>query len=465
MVDFLAQLANISITSVRLRDVRFPTSLTKEGSDARSQDPDYSLVYCELSASNTSHVGVGMAFSLGRGNELLRQAANLLQRSLIDLPLSDCYSDFAKVWRKVVGSRDGQLLWVGPDKAVVHQAGAMLVNALWDLWAKVAGLPLWQLVCSLPDDVLARAVPLWDVEDELTYDDLLAILRSEPPNSPSSTRAERIMQTQALGVPAYTTATGWSGYSDEKVLGLLDAALAQGFRSYKMKVGLGLDRDCERAALIKSRIGQDNVLMMDANSVWTVDEAIASMRVLAKFQPRWIEEPIHCDDILGHLKVQKALDEFGIKVAGGEQTANRVLMKQFLSSGAYTICQQDAVKTAGLNEWLTAVFLAAKYNAPVCPHTGGVGLCQMGPHLGAIDLCAVGKEREGRETEYMCSLEEHFLYPPIIENGNYKAPTSLGWGLDMHEASLEKYEWPIGAYWADKLDHFDKAGMVPDIER
>ena len=333
-------LSSVTVTSVSLRDIRFPTSFTGDGADARSSDPDYSCVYVELSATGTAHKGVGIAFCLGRGNELLLSAARLLEREVVGLSLSSCRDDFAKVWRRVVGSRDRQLLWVGVDKAVVHQAGAALVNALWDLWAKVTVQPLWRLVSTLPLDTLAKAVPLWDVEDELDEEEVRDMLSSE---RAGESRAARILSVESEGVPAYTTATGWSNYSNEKVEALLDEALAAGFTSFKMKVGLGLERDMGRAALIRSKIGPSNVLTMDANSVWSVHEAIFSMRALSAYNPRWIEEPLHPDDVLGHLKVQEALRPYNISVAGGEQTANRVLMKQFLSCGAYTVCQQDAV--------------------------------------------------------------------------------------------------------------------------
>ena len=347
----------------------------------------------------------------------------------------------------------GQLLWVGVDKAVVHQAGACLVNAVWDLWSKIADLPLWRLVSTLPPEVLCSAVPLWDLEDELTKAEALELLEDRD-------AAAKIEKVLAAGVPAYTTATGWSGYGDDKVKGLIAAAKAKGFDSFKMKVGLGLDRDCERAALIRGEIGPEGTLMMDANSVWSVPTAISSMRVLAKFNVSWIEEPIHCDDILGHLAIQKEMDELGIAVAGGEQTVNRVMMKQYLSSGAYKVCQQDAVKCAGLNEWLAICLMAKKRGVPMAVHTGGVGLCQMGLHLGAIDLVRGGGERKGglNKVEYITSLEEMFVEPVTVSGGCYRVSEGAGWGLDLKQNVLAMYEYPSGGFWKDKGGWFDEAG-------
>lgn len=452
------KIADVVVRGVRLRDIRFPTSADSTGSDARSKDPDYSCVYCELTADgcDSSIVGVGIAFSLGRGNELLLQAAELLKRNVVGLPLRDCAAGFGSTWRKVSGAADGQLLWMGPEKCVVHQASACLVNALWDLWAKCEGKPLWRLVSDLPSEQLVSALDLTDVTDVLSPQTAHRLL-ARGRDADAASRLERLLRE---GLPAYTTATGWAGYSDDLVRQLVGKAKMAGFKAFKMKVGLGEESDCRRAKILREEIGEDLRLMMDANSVWSVQEAIRSMRKLAQFRPVWIEEPCHPDDILGHLDVQRGIGR-EICVAGGEQTANRVMMKQFLKSGAYTVCQQDAVKVAGLNEWLVSALMAKVYDVPVCVHAGGVGLCNMAAHLGAIDALVVSKhEEEGiRMHEYIDHLEEHFLFPPIVKNGRYMAPVSHGWGLDMKPDSLGRFEWPSGGYWKDKPEHFANAGQ------
>lgn len=455
-------LVGVVVREVRLRDIRFHTSKDKSGSDARSKDPDYSCVYVELIADGvpTDVKGVALAFSLGRGNEILLQCAQLLSRAVKGLPLASCRSNFAEVWRRVTGAADGQLLWLGPEKGAVQQAGAALVNALWDLWAKLENKPLWKLVAGLPKEMLLAALDLSDVTDELNHTQAADLLESS-----DAGKLQRVAQVAEHGVPAYTTATGWAGYSDEKVSKLVQAALAEGFTAFKMKVGLGRESDDRRAKLLREVIGEKNHLMMDANSVWSVDQAIESMKALAIYKPLWIEEPIHPDDVLGHARVAKGIKDSvpGCHVAGGEQTVNRVMMKQFLSSGGYTICQQDAVKLGGLNEWLVSALLAKKRGVQMCVHAGGVGLCNMGAHLGCIDAAVISAhnlDNEGnRMMEYIDHLSEHFFHPPGTKNGRYLAPIALGWGLDMRPESLDKFEWPTGSYWGDKQDHFDKAGF------
>lgn len=450
-------LADVIVRDVRLRDIRFHTSLDKSGSDARSKDPDYSCVYLELIADGVPDgvTGVGIAFSLGRGNEILLQCAQLLSRAVRNLSLAECRDNFGNVWRRVTGAADGQLLWLGPEKGAVHQAGAALVNALWDLWAKVEKKPLWRLVVGLSPDTLLAALDLSDVSDVLTASEAAGMLKKN-----ADGKLDRIEKVSRRGVPAYTTATGWAGYSDDKVRELVLAAKAQGFSAFKMKVGLGKESDMRRAKLLREVIGENCRLMMDANSVWSVTEAIECMQQLAMFKPLWIEEPIHPDDILGHARVAKALRPLGINVAGGEQTVNRVVMKQYLHSGGYSICQQDAVKLGGLNEWLVSALMAAKLKVPMCCHAGGVGLCNMAAHLGAIDAAWISAhDEEGvRMLEYIDHLSEHFLNPPLTSEGRYLAPTAFGWGLDMKAESLAAFEWPSGTYWADKPDHFDQAG-------
>lgn len=472
------------VSSVRLRDMRFHTSADLSGSDARSKDPDYSCVYAEVSFSRAAEpsgqwdrhevVGVGTAFSLGRGNELVLQAAQLLSRGLRGLSLGELADNFAAAWRRIVGADDGQLVWMGPEKGVVHMASASLVNAAWDAWAKYEGLPLWRLVASLPAAQLAAAIDLAGIKDALgSAADVAASL-----NAHGTAVAERVAELERTGVACYTTATGWAGYSDAKVEELVQANLALGFTRFKMKVGLGQETDLRRARLMRAALDafaasraaagvagaaaaaeEDPVeLMMDANSVWEVNQAVDEMHVLAPLKPRWIEEPISPDDVVGQGAIAGALRAHGIAVASGEQCQNKVMMKQFLELGL-GVCQADAVKMGGLNEWLACALLARRKGVPMCPHAGGVGLCNMAPHLSCIDYAVVSGERAGRVTEYVDHLQEHFERPlALLRGGRYAAPTAPGWGLDMKADSLAAYEWPTGSYWACRPDHFDCAG-------
>lgn len=476
-----ALLHETRVVSLSLRDIRFPTSATLTGSDARSKDPDYSVVYAEVTFERAAGaagppwrgVGVGIAFSLGRGNELLLSAARLLARGLRGLSLGEVAENFGAAWRRITGVDDGQLVWMGPERGVVHQASACLVNAVWDGWAKHEGLPVWKLVASLPPAQLAAAIDTVGVADALgSARDVAAWLEAK-----ADGRAARVAELEASGVRCYTTAMAWAGYSDAKVEELMRRAIADGFTQFKMKVGLGRESDLRRAGLLRRLLDEAEAvraagggaaaadepfeLFMDANSVWSPQEAVDEMSALAVTRPAWIEEPISPDDILGHEKIATALKPLGIGVASGEQCANKVMMKQFLELGL-AVCQADAVKYGGLNEWLACSLLAARKGAAMCPHAGGVGLCQMAAHLSCIDYACVSGSRVATTTEHIDHLQENFATPlTLLRGGRYAAPSAAGWGLELKPEALREFEWPHGTYWSaseERRGHFDAAG-------
>jgi L-fuconate dehydratase len=341
-------------------------------------------------------------------------------------------------WRSLVS--DDQLRWLGPEKGVTHLATAAVVNAVWDLWAKARGVPLWRLLADLSPDDLVSTIDFRYIDDALTPDEARDLLRARVPG-----REERAGELMASGYPAYTTSAGWLGYDDGKIESLVRAARADGFRHVKMKVGLGRDADARRAAVIRSALGDDGVLMMDANQVWGVDEAIARVRDLARFDPWWIEEPTSPDDILGHARIREAVAP--IRVATGEHVQNRVIFKQLFQAGAVDICQIDACRVGGVNEVLAILLLAAKFGVPVCPHGGGVGLCEYIQHLAVFDYVAVSGQLDGRVVEWVDHLHEHFVHPARVVGGRYQVPADAGYSVEMLPGSLAEFAFPEGPVW------------------
>lgn len=429
-----------TITEVETYDIRFPTSRSLVGSDGMNHDPDYSAAYVILRTNHpTGLAGHGLTFTIGRGNELCVMAIEALKPLVLGQPLESFTSDMGGFWRRITS--DSQLRWVGPEKGVVHLATAALVNAMWDLYAKAEGKPLWKLLSDMPPEQLISCIPFDYITDVLTPGEALEILRQQAP-----TRAEREADISEQGVPAYTTSAAWLGYSDEQVRVLLRQALAQGWTRFKMKVGRDLDEAIHRAALVREEIGWEAQLMMDANQVWNVPEAIAHVRQLARFNPHWIEEPTNPDDILGHAAIAQAIAPIG--VATGEHCHNRIMFKQFLQAGAMRFCQIDSCRLGGVNEVLAVLLLAAKFGVPVCPHAGGVGLCEYVQHLSMFDYICVSASREDRVVEYVDHLHEHFLDPVIIRQGRYLPPTAPGYSITMKPESLQQYAFPHGAAWA-----------------
>jgi L-fuconate dehydratase len=430
------------IASLEVHDVRFPTSRSLDGSDAMNTDPDYSAAYVVLRTDDAAWPdGHGLTFTTGRGTEIVVAAAEALRPLVVGRSTNEIFGDIGRFWRDLVG--DSQLRWIGPEKGVIHLATAAVVNAVWDLWAKREQKPLWKLLADMPSEEIVRAIDFRYLTDALTPDDALAILRPLEP-----TRGEREAEIRRDGYPAYTTSVGWLGYPDDKIRRLSAEALAGGWTAFKMKVGADLEDDIRRARIVREEIGPHNLLMIDANQRWDVGTAISWVRALAEFDIYWIEEPTSPDDILGHAAIARGVHP--IRVATGEHVHNRVMFKQFLAAAAMDVCQVDACRLGGVNEALAVLLLAARFGVPVCPHAGGVGLCELVQHLSIFDYIAVSGRLDGRMIEYVDHLHEHFVDPVVIRNGRYVAPERPGYGAEMLPDSLRRHEFPGGEEWQTK---------------
>lgn len=429
---------HLRITAVETRDIRFPTSKTLDGSDAVNKDPDYSAAYVILRTNDPAMEGHGLTFTCGRGNEVCIAAIKALSYLLTDKPLDSITSDMAGFWRSL--TRESQLRWLGPEKGVIQMSVGALVNAVWDLYAKAEKKPLWKLLADMTPEQLVSCIDFSYITDVLTPEEALQMLQAK-----ADSKQERIEYLLKHGYPGYTTSAGWLGYSEEKIRRLSRQAKQEGWTHLKMKVGANITEDIKRAGIIREEIGDGIKLMMDANQNWDVNEAIRNMQQLARFNPWWIEEPTSPDDVLGHLAIRKAISP--VKVATGEHCQNRIMFKQFLQSGAIDFCQIDSCRVGGVNENLSIMLMAAKFNIPVCPHAGGVGLCEYVQHLSMIDYIAISGSLENRITEYVDHLHEHFLYPVIIKNGNYMPPPDPGYSITMKEESMSAYAFPTGEKW------------------
>lgn len=429
----------VCITGLTTRDIRFPTSRTLDGSDAMNPDPDYSAAYVTLHTDAESLEGNGLTFTIGRGNELCVAAIRSLAPLLVGRSFDSFTADMGGFWRHITG--DSQLRWVGPEKGVIHLATAAVVNAVWDLYAKVEHKPLWKLLCDMSPEQLVACIDFRYITDAITPDEGVELLREN-----FSTRAERIEQMQRDGYPSYTTSAGWLGYSDEKLRSQCRELMSRGWSHFKIKVGRDLDDDIRRCRIIREEIGWDRRLMMDANQVWDVGQAIEHMRALAEFKPWFIEEPTSPDDVLGHAAIAKAVAP--IKVATGEMCHNRVMFKQFMQSGGLQVCQIDSCRLGGVNEILAVLLMARKFGIPVCPHAGGVGLCEYVQHLAIFDYVCVSASLEDRITEYSDHLHEHFVDPLVMKDGHYLPPKAPGYSATMKADSLAAFEFPHGSEWA-----------------
>ena len=428
-----------TITALDALDVRFPTSRTLAGSDAMNIAPDYSATYVILRTDRGDALaGHGLTFTIGRGNEVVLTAAHALRPLVVGKTLEAIAADMGGFWREITG--DSQLRWIGPDKGVMHLATAAVVNAVWDLWAKAEGKPVWKLLVDLSPAELVRCVDFRYITDALTPDEALALLRRLEP-----TKRERETEMRRDGFPAYTTSAGWLGYSDDKIRALCREAVRAGWTHVKMKVGRDIEDDMRRARIVREEIG-DRKLMMDANQVWDVGDAIANTKRLARFDPWWMEEPTSPDDVLGHATIAKAIAP--TRVATGEHCQNRVIFKQLLQAKAIGFCQVDACRLGGVNEVLAVLLMAAKFGVPVCPHAGGVGLCEYVQHISLFDYIAVSGSLEDRVLEYVDHLHEHFVDPVTIRGGRYMTPTKPGYSIEMKPASLREYAYPSGAAWS-----------------
>ena len=431
---------SIKITEINALDIRFPTSRALDGSDAMNADPDYSAAYVILRTDSAPALeGHGLTFTTGRGNELCCAAIEALAAPLVGMTLESLTEDMGAFWHLMTG--DSQYRWLGPEKGIIHLATAAVVNAVWDLYAKAEGKPLWKLLADMTPEKIVSSIPFRYITDALTPEDALAILRRN-----AETKALREAFVLEHGYPAYTTSAGWLGYSDEKIRRLIRAGLSDGWTEFKMKVGRNLEEDVRRAALIREEIGWDRTLMMDANQVWDVGQAIECMRELSRFRPLWIEEPTSPDDVLGHAEIARAIAPLG--VATGEHCQNRIIFKQFLQADALSFCQIDSCRLGGVNEVIAVLLMAAKFGVPVCPHAGGVGLCEYVQHLSIFDYIAVSGKLENRRIEFVDHLHEHFIDPVVVQGGRYMTPLASGYSITMKPESLKRYEFPNGEVWS-----------------
>jgi L-fuconate dehydratase len=420
------------ITSLRSIDLRFPTSQSLDGSDAMNPDPDYSAAYVVLGTDNPQLEGHGLTFTIGRGNEICCAAIDALHHLIVGLDLDWVKANPGRFWRYITG--DSQLRWIGPDKGAMHLATGAVVNAVWDLMAKEAGKPVWRLVADMTPEEILSIVDFRYLTDAITPDEALAILRKA-----EADKAERIARLEKEGYACYTTSAGWLGYDDAKLRRLCQEAVDQGFTHIKMKVGRDLEDDKRRLRIAREVIGADRYLMIDANQVWEVGEAIDWVKALSVYRPFFIEEPTSPDDIAGHKAIRGAVAP--VKVATGEMCQNRIVFKQMIAGGAIDIVQIDSCRMGGLNEVLAVLLMAAKYGLPVWPHAGGVGLCEYVQHLSMIDYVAVSGTKEGRVIEYVDHLHEHFIDPCRIENAAYMPPSLPGFSIEMKPDSIERYRF------------------------
>ncbi len=421
-----------TITDLEVLDVRFPTSTQLDGSDAMNPDPDYSAAYVILKTDNAKLSGHGLTFTIGRGNDICCQAIEAMRHLVVGLNIDDIKNNPAKMWRDLTS--DSQLRWIGPDKGAMHLATGAVVNAIWDLWAKSENKPVWKLVSDLSPEALVNCIDFRYLTDCITREEALALLTERAKN-----KSQREATLLKEGYPCYTTSAGWLGYSDEKLARLAQEAIDEGFNYIKLKVGRDLEEDKRRVKIARDIIGPDRHLMIDANQIWERQQAIDWVKELAFAKPWFIEEPTSPDDIEAHRAIRQAISP--IQVATGEMCQNRIMFKQFIMREAIDIVQIDACRMGGVNEVLAVLLMAAKYNLKVCPHAGGVGLCEYVQHLSMIDYLCFSASKEGRVTEYVDHLHEHFIDPCVIKDAAYMAPQEAGFSIEMKPASLQQYRF------------------------
>jgi len=438
-----------TITSIRTLDIRFPTSIFLDGSDAMNPDPDYSAAYLQIETDSDDGLqGAGFVFTIGRGNDIEANAIEVLASRFVGRNVEELLDDMGATWKEML--HDSQLRWLGPEKGVMHMAIGAVINAFWDLRAKRAGQPLWQHLAALTPEEVVDLLDFRYLSDALTRDEALEILRAGQVGA-----ADRVQELLDIGYPAYTTGPGWLGYSDEKLERLAREAVADGFKQIKLKVGADIEDDKRRLAIARRTVGPDIRIAVDANQRWDVDEAVEWMQQLAEYDLAWIEEPTSPDDVLGHAEIARRLAP--MPVATGEHVQNRVIFKQMLQAKSLEYLQMDACRVGGVNENISILLLAAKFGIPVAPHAGGVGLCETVQHLSMFDYVAVSTTMEGRMIEFADHLHEHFVTPARVVGGRYQAPTTPGTGAEMLPASIEEWEFPDGWGWAELAE---KSGIT-----
>ena len=440
---------SILIEDLEAIDLRFPTSRSWAGSDSMHKDPDYSAAYVILK-TNGGVEGHGLTFTIGRGNEICVAAIHALRHLVVGKRLDDITSDMAGFWREL--SSESQLRWLGPEKGVIHLGMAAIVNAVWDLYAKAERKPLWKLLADMTPEQVVRAIDFRYITDALTPEEALDILSRQSAGKP-----DREAELLKHGYPAYTTSAGWMGYSDDGIRRLVREALADGWTHFKVKVGASPEDDDRRVALVREEIGPDRTLMIDANQKWDVGEAIERVNALARYKLWWIEEPTSPDDVLGHAAIAAGVRPAGVGVATGEHCANRIVFKQLMQARAIDFCQIDSCRLGGVNENLAVILLAAKFGVPVCPHAGGVGLCEYVQHLSMFDYLAVSGTMEGRVTEFVDHLHEHFEEPVVIRRARYMPPDRPGYSITIKPESRLLHQYPAGAVWAAGIDAVEPA--------
>ncbi|WVF72423.1 hypothetical protein IAT40_007238 [Kwoniella sp. CBS 6097] len=473
-------MSGLKITEFSVHDIRFPTNVTGDGTDAMNKECDYSAAYIVLK-TNSDLKGQGMTFTIGRGNDIVCYAIEQIANRIVGKELAPIFADMGSFFDFLVS--DPQHRWLGPEKGVIHLATAAVNNAVWDLFAKHENKPLWKLIVDFTPEEFVKATSFRYITDAITQDEALALLKEKEPTKKA--REEEVIKK---GYPAYTTSVGWLGYSDEKVVRLTKEALNQGFNHFKLKVGADPEDDLRRGRLIRSIIDDKAnlpegrvidpatikgknagpagcVLMVDANQVWDVPQAVEYMKKLEPLKPWFIEEPTAPDDAVGHAAIRKALKEINIGVATGEHAHNRMVFKQLLQLDAIDVCQIDSCRVGGVNEIMSILLMSAKFGVPVCPHAGGVGLCEYVIHLSLIDYICVSGEMERNVLEFVDHLHEHFLYPVSINaQGRYNVPQDPkgGYSIEMYDQSMADYAYPGGSYWVAAADAAAK-GLPPPV--
>jgi L-fuconate dehydratase len=430
------------ITALNVFDVRFPTSTMLDGSDAMNADPDYSAGYLRIDTDQAGLSGHSLVFTIGRGNDVQIAAIKMLVERFAGMDIDEAFKNIGQITRQL--SSDSQIRWLGPDTGVFHMGIGAVLNALWDLFAKARNVPLWKLLADMSPEEIVAAIDFRYISDAITPAEALAILKKS-----EGAKAENEKILRATGLPAYTTTPGWLGYSDEKMLDLTKQAMADGFTLIKYKCGKSKEDDRRRLTKVRELVGPDFSIAIDANQVWDVDTAIDWVNSLAEFKLRWIEEPTHPEDVLGHARIAREVAP--TPVATGEMASNRMIFKQLLQSNAISVMQIDATRVAGVNENLANILMAAKFGIPVCPHAGGVGLCEMVQHMAMFDAVAVTGHHSKRIVEYVDHLHNHFVVPTNVVNGYYIAPTEPGAGAEMFQASIDEFLFPTGTYWKGAL--------------
>nr|XP_039259184.1 mitochondrial enolase superfamily member 1-like [Styela clava] len=433
------------VIELKVWDIRFPTSMGHHGSDAMHGEVDYSAAYVTLKTdSSDGIIGHGLTFTLGKGTDIVVKAIEVIRPRILGRNIKDVFQGFGKFWQEIV--RDGQLRWLGPEKGVVHIAASAVFNALWDLWAKKENKPVWKLLADMSPEQILSLVDFSYITDAISKEEALEILKKN-----EATKQEREKILLEKGYPAYTTSVAWLGYSDEYLTKLCKEALEEGWTKFKVKVGASLEDDIRRCRIIREKIGPDMEMMVDANQRWDVKDAIEWMKNLTQFKLKWIEEPTSPDDVQGHRVIAEAMEPYGIGVATGECCQNRVMFKQFIRDGKIKYCQIDSCRLGSINENIAVLLMAKKYGVSVCPHAGGVGLCELVQHIIMFDYLCVSGTTEDRVCEYVDHLHEHFVDPVVIKNAAYTAPKDPGFSSEMKTESISDYEYPTGAVWQKLL--------------